>query len=64
MYTRLYASQGQDARAAPARWVQVENGLVVHVLGRHHWLDDILHQVFVDLVIAHICRQMGFQQMP
>jgi len=40
----------------PARGVQVEDGLVIHVLGRHHWLDDILHQVLVDLVIGHIYK--------
>ncbi len=41
----------------PARGVQVENGLVIHVLGRHHRLDDILHQVLVDLVIGHVYKQ-------
>ncbi len=43
----------------PARGVQVEDGLVIHVLGRHHWLDHVLHQVLVDLVIGHICNQTG-----
>lgn len=43
----------------PARGVEVEDGLVIHVLGRHHWLDDKLHQVLVDLVIGHIYKQIG-----
>ncbi len=41
----------------PAGGVQVEDGLVIHVLGRHHWLDNVLHQVLVNLVIGHIYKQ-------
>ena len=37
--------------AVPARGVQVENGLVIHVLGGHNRFDDMLHQVLVNLVI-------------
>ena len=43
----------------PARGVEVEDGLVIHVLGRHHWLNDILHQVLVNLVIGHVYKQTG-----
>lgn len=38
-------------QAVPARWVQVENGLVIHVLGGHNRFDDMLHQVLVNLVV-------------
>mmetsp|Transcript_718 Transcript_718/g.2130 ORF Transcript_718/g.2130 Transcript_718/m.2130 type:complete len:265 (+) Transcript_718:788-1582(+) len=39
--------------------VQVEDGLVVQVLGRHHGLDDVLHQVLVDLVVGDILVVLG-----
>lgn len=43
--------------ATPARGVQMEDGFVIKVLGRYHWLDHKLHQILVDLVIGDICRQ-------
>ena len=45
------------AETLPARWVQVENGLVIHVLSRHNRLDDVLHQILVNFVICYICSQ-------
>ncbi len=37
----------------------MEYGLVVHVLGWHHGLDDILHEVSVDLVIGDVRRMLS-----
>ena len=37
----------------------MEDGLVVQVLGWHHGLDDVLHEVLVDLVIGHVWGVLG-----
>ena len=34
----------------------MEDGLVIQVLGWHNRLDDVLHEVLVDLVIADLWR--------
>ena len=40
----------------PSRGVQVVDGLVVQVLGRHHRLDHMLEQVLADLLQRHLLR--------
>lgn len=42
--------------------VQVEDGLVVQVLGRDDRLNDVLHQVLVDLVVGHVGGVLGGDQ--
>ena len=45
----------------------MEDGVVIQVFLGHHRLDDVLHQVLVDLVIGHICRgkeHKTFQSRP
>lgn len=37
----------------------MEDGLVVQILGGHDCLDDMLHEVFVDLVVSHVWRVLG-----
>ena len=37
----------------------MENGLVIQVLGGHDSLDDVLHEVFVDLVVSHVWGVLG-----
>ena len=37
----------------------MEDGLVVQVLGGHHSLDDVLHEVLVDLVVGHVRGVLG-----
>jgi hypothetical protein len=37
-------SMGTTNHEAPAR-VQMEDGLFIQVLGRHNFLDDVLHEI-------------------
>lgn len=34
----------------------MEDGFVVQVLGRHDGLDDVLHELFMNVVIGHVWR--------
>lgn len=44
------------------RWVQVEDGLLIQVLLRHHRLDHVLHELLVDGLVGHIRAVLGGDQ--
>lgn len=46
----------------PARGVQMEDGVVIEVLGRHHRLDDELQEVSMDLLVRDILAMLGGDQ--
>lgn len=43
-----------SANHEPARRVEVIDGVIVQVLGRHHVLNDLLHQIGANLLIGDV----------
>jgi len=42
-----------------ARWVQDVLGVVIEVLCRDNWLDDVLHEVLLDLLVGDLSVVLG-----